>query len=316
MNDDMIFGKKVLDHGYVKLIDSMGSDAGIIEAARMSTGKGFISWDPYQSCATCGAYRLGLEDVGIWSKNCSDLNMAPNTHSKVTKMSRGDYGLLDRLWRDGHSTPFEMAEIQFEVQAPIMVFREWHRHRSQSYNEFSARYAVMPDLHYLPNPSRIQKQSTTNKQGSDESVDVETASAAIEEFGWEQDKIYNTYKSLVDRGVAKELARLNTPVSRYSKMRCKTDLRNWFGFLQLRMAPGAQWEIRQYANAIAEMLKERFPKSWTVFEEHSLNSVKFSGEEIALLREQILSNEKSIFSIEANGSTGAVKSIKTKLKIM
>lgn len=236
---------KVLDHGYVKYVAHMGSDESIIEAARMSTGKGFEGWDK-------------------------------------------DARLLEFLWKNQHATPFEMCELAIEVQAPIMVFREWHRHRTQSYNEFSARYAVMPDLHYVPEPKRIQLQSTDNKQGSAPgSCSPERAEAVIGVFTQQQRDVYDYYTLMVGSGVAKEVARLNTPVSRYSKMRAKTDLRNWLAFLQLRMAPNAQWEIRQYANAVARIVEDLFPKTWELFEEYTLHAVRLSRSEVELLRDHL-----------------------------
>lgn len=233
--------KKVLDHGYVKLIDWMGSDETIIEAARMSTGRGFEGWEK-------------------------------------------DSNLLDFLWRHRHSTPFEMCELSIEVQAPIFVFREWHRHRTQSYNEFSARYSKMPDLHYVPERERLQKQSTTNKQGSAEAVAPEYAETVIKELKGEQSQIYAHYEQLLSEGVAKEVARINTPVARYSKMRAKTDLWNWLSFCNLRMRPNAQAEIREYALAVAEIVQSLWPKTWALFEEYSLYSVSLSRTEMRILR--------------------------------
>lgn len=231
----------VLDHGYVRLIDFMGSDETVIEAARMSTGRGFEGWEK-------------------------------------------DAPLLEFLYRNKHMTPFEMCELAVEVQAPIMVFREWHRHRTQSYNEFSARYAQMPNLHYLPAPDRVQKQSAANKQGSGEVFERRAALAILDDLAAEQNAVYSSYDRLVGEGVAKEVARLNTPVSRYSKMRAKTDLRSWLGFLLLRMAPNAQWEIRQYANAVAEIVKGIWPRTFALFEEYDRGALTLSASESRALR--------------------------------
>ena len=235
----------VLDHGYVKLIDTMGNDETIIEAARMSTGKGFQGWGPKEDGKP------------------------------------GDEKLLAFLWENQHTTPFEMCELALEVQAPIMVFREWHRHRTQSYNEFSARYEKMPDLHYLPAPERVQKQSTSNKQGSAEPMQGANSYRA----GWEKEQkmVFDAYEQAIEDGMAKEVARLNCPVSRYSKMRVKANLLNWFRFLGLRMAPNAQWEIRQYANAVASIVKSWCPRSYALFEEHTLYGVRLSRSQVAAL---------------------------------
>lgn len=237
----------VLDHGYVKYIDSMGSDETIIEAARMSTGKGFNGWDK-------------------------------------------DANLLEFLWSKKHATPFEMCELALEIQAPIFVFREWHRHRTQSYNEFSARYAQMPNVHYLPDPSRIQVQDKNNKQGSGGSVDEDYAEMVIGEFRAEQDQTYEHYEQLIGEGVAKEIARLNTPVSRYSKMRAKTDLRNWLAFADLRMRPNAQWEIRQFAKVVGEIIETIWPRTWYLFEEYTLYGVSFSRTEMKAIRAMLTTN--------------------------
>ena len=258
---------KVLDHGYVKLVDFMGSDESIVEDARMSTGRGFVSWEAYKRCKTCGIVDADLKSNPLLCEG----------HAGWETFPRGDLGILTTLHANRHTTPFETGgELKIEVQAPIMVFREWHRHRTQSYNEFSARYAQMPDLHYVPAPERIQKQSATNKQGSGESIDAVIADAIREDFKDEQRGIYTRYDKLVGGGVAKEVARLNTPVSRYSKMRAKTDLHNWLGFLRLRHHPAAQWEIQQYAHAVAEIVKALWPRTWELFDEHDLNGARLS----------------------------------------
>jgi len=274
---------QVLDHGYVTFIDSMGDDSVIVEAARMSTGKGFISWEPYSRCDTCGKVEMHNEEQKLKDMSrlvCGDLH-------KMVQYPMGDNGLLDNLWRNKHGTPFEMCELALEIQAPIMVFREWHRHRTQSFNEFSARYAQMPNLHYLPELERFQKQSSTNKQGSAEAFAPGTASRMRGMLNEEQKVIYEEYDEMVIEGLAKEVARLNTPVSRYSKMRAKTDIRNWLAFCNLRMRPGAQWEIRQFANVVGNIIKELFPKVWELFEEYDLYGVSFSRTEMKILRGQI-----------------------------
>lgn len=232
----------ILDHGYIKLIDWMGGDESIIEAARMSTGRGFEGWDK-------------------------------------------DAGLLEFLWRNRHTSPFEMPEIIIEVQAPLFVFREWHRHRTQSYNEFSARYAQMPNLHYLPEASRMAKQSNNNKQASGLEVIDRHVDEILKKFEEEQAGIYNTYDWAIEQGLAKEVARVNTPVSRYSKMRAKTDLSNWLKFLNLRMRPNAQYEIRQYADALGKIISEIFPRTWSLFEEYDLYGAHMSRTEMCILRD-------------------------------
>jgi thymidylate synthase (FAD) len=284
---------KVLDHGYVKLIDWMGSDAAVIEAARMSTGRGFVSWDGYRRCrAEVDGVICDLPQTGT-SRRCDDCGNADLWQN----FPRGDLGTLDYLYRNKHMTPFECGgEMMIEVQAPIFVFREWHRHRTASFNEFSARYSQMANLHYVPDEDRIQKQDDVNKQGSKGSFDPLYADAVAFDFRHEQEMVYENYDRLVKEGVAKEIARINTPVSRYSKMRAKTDLRNWLGFLNLRMRQNAQYEIRQYANAVAELIKGLWPKTYALFEEHDLYSVTLSQEEIRVVRDLLTWHEEAIES--------------------
>lgn len=266
---------RVLDHGYVKFIASMGTDETVVEAARMSTGRGFEGWDWWDGTA---------EGNELKSPDDRDSRGDPPDHWKGHRPGEPrDAKLLEFMYRNRHSTPFEMCELHIEVQAPIMVFREWHRHRTQAYSEFSARYSQMPNLHYVPAPERIQKQSASNRQGSAEPVDPQTAHRILSSFQDEQLGIYRNYDALVEDGIAKEVARLNTPVSRYSKMRAKTDLRNWLGFLQLRMAPNAQWEIRQYANAVAQIVKTIWPRTYALFEEHDLRGLHLSRTEASVL---------------------------------
>lgn len=225
MNDT----KQILDHGYVKLIESWGSDERIIEAARMSTNKGFQGWPQ-------------------------------------------DERLLRYLWTNQHSTPFEMAGCIIEVQAPIFVFREWHRHRTQSYNELSARYVPMPDTNYVPSLDRLMAHvAGGNKQAGtipDAAVLTEQAAANYQK---ELRHVYEVQQVLYEHalkiGVPKEVARVHLPVGRYSRMRASANLRNWLGFLSLRMDPKAQWEIQQYAEAVHEILSGLFPRTLGLFDE-------------------------------------------------
>lgn len=217
----------VLDHGYIELVEHWGSDERFIEAARMSTNKGFNGWEQ-------------------------------------------DEKLLAYLYNNKHSTPFEMGGVVIEVSAPIFVFREWHRHRTQSYNEMSARYIPLPDVNYVPSVDRVMagaNTATTNKQAQGNGP-IEHADA----LSWLSDlaDVYTHAQSVYQRGlelgVPKELARLPVPVARYSRMRASANLRNWLGFLSLRMAPNAQWEIREYANAVGEIVSTLFPRTWALFE--------------------------------------------------
>jgi len=221
----------VLDHGYVQLVESWGSDERIVEAARMSTAKGFQGWG--------------------------------------TPEHPGDEKLLRYLYEHKHATPFEMAGLVLEIKAPIFVFREWHRHRTQSYNEMSARYVPLPNENYIPSVERLMMQGGANKQAAGTGATLEARDAE-----WFQDALVTAYgrsqvlyEEALKIGVPKELARLILPVGRYSRMRASANLRNWLAFLTLRMAPDAQWEIRQFANAVGEFVAQKFPKTWALFVE-------------------------------------------------
>lgn len=224
---------KILDHGYVRLVETYGSDSSIIEAARMSTGKGFVGWG--------------------------------------TPESKGDEKLLRYLWENKHATPFEMGGAIIEVKAPIFIFREWHRHRTQSYNEMSARYIPLPDENYIPTIERLMVNSKKNKQAG-----VIKGAAVLTVRGAEEytDRLRTMYKmqqefyeAALGQGVPKELARNHLPVGRYSRMRAAANLRNWLAFLTLRHHSAAQWEIQQYAIAVHEILAEYFPYTLELFDE-------------------------------------------------
>lgn len=250
---------EVLDHGYVLHIESWGSDERIIEAARMSTDKGFQGWGPFHTPECYKKMTSTLPDTRL---ECSCNFDNP-----------GDEKLLKYLYEHKHMTPFEMGGLIIEVQAPIFVFREWHRHRTQSYNELSARYTELPDLFYVPDIKRIQfgKQAVKNKQSSDESQEftygqVQAIRGLISS---RQTQARDAYESLLTMGVAREIARVVIPVSQYSRMRASANLRNWLAFLTLRMDKAAQWEIRQYAIVVGDLIKREFPRTWELFQNTS-----------------------------------------------
>lgn len=248
--------KPLLDHGYISLIETWGSDERIIEAARMSTGKGFNGWGP-KECPHC----TGLEMPDATPcRTCGGSQHLP-----------GDEKLLAYLYNNKHSTPFEMAGLIIEVKAPIFVFREWHRHRTQSYNEMSARYIPLPDENYVPTFERIvdgAMNAGANKQAQSargDPIEEEDIERWLRQLADLYDDAQQVYERGLALGVPKELARCCVPVARYSRMRASANLRNWLQFLTLRMHPAAQWEIRQYANAVGELIAERFPHTWSLF---------------------------------------------------
>lgn len=239
--------KKILDHGSLELVEHWGSDERIIEAARMSTNKGFQGWGP----KTCDC------EKNVACNKCKGTGKIP-----------GDEKLLKYLWENKHATPFEMAGMVIEIKAPIMVFREWHRHRTQSYNELSARYTPLPNENYLPTIERLMVSGGVNKQASGivEGLTEQNAKAwliALEQMYYNCEQLY---QAGLRAGIPKELARLIVPVGRYSKMRAAANLRNWLAFLTLRMDSKAQFEIRMYANAIGELIEQLFPRTWSLYQ--------------------------------------------------
>jgi len=221
--------ENVLDHGYVRFVEDWGYGLhGEPEAGIIEAAR--------QS--TQGAFRGWDEDKK----------------------------LLKHLHNNHHDTPFEFAGMVIEVRAPIFVFREWHRHRTQSYNEMSARYAPLPDLNYLPGPNRLIQVNSSNKQaGAVKGAKEPTIQDAlrwlekVEAHYGEGERIYQEGLSL---GFPKECARVVNPVGRYSQMRASANLRCWLMFLTLRLDPNAQWEIRQFAGAVGRLIKQAFPRTW------------------------------------------------------
>jgi thymidylate synthase (FAD) len=235
---------KVLDHGFVRLIDYMGSDDAIVQAARVSYGEG-------------------------------------------TKKLQEDRGLIRYLMRHKHTTPFEMVEFKFHVKLPIFVARQWIRHRSANVNEYSGRYSIMKEEFFVPPDEEIQKQSKSNKQGRVGELPPELRHKFIEYLRQSQTDAYSHYSGFIAEGVARELARINLPLSLYTEWYWKIDLHNLFHFLQLRTDRHAQKEIRDYAVVMADMVRTVCPLAYEAFEDYSLNSVSFSGPELAIMREQL-----------------------------
>lgn len=246
---------ELLDHGYIELVETWGSDERIIEAARMSTNKGFLGWGPRHT-----------DDC----EEHFDRHSFRSTHGEkacICEPKPGDEKLLHYLYTHGHMTPFEMAGMIIEVQAPIFVFREWHRHRTQSYNELSARYTPIPDVNYIPDLERILMSGGTNKQATGiGGLLTRPGAAGFQVMLKTQYEVAEAlYQAALRDNIPKELARLCIPVGRYSRMRASANLRNWLAFLTLRMDTAAQWEIRQYANAVATVVEAKFPRTYELF---------------------------------------------------
>lgn len=258
----------LLDHGYLKFITNFGTDGEIVEAARMSTDKGFIGWGPL--CRDCADENAkGFDGLVTEISVCTVCGKDPDVDDD--SFFNGDEKLLKYLYEHKHATPFEMAGLVIEVQAPIFVFREWHRHRTQSFNEMSGRYIELPNINYIPSTERLllnagdgkNKQAGTIKGAGvlNEQIAEEFQSDLQQHY----DECQRMYKHYLDAGVPKELARVHLPLARYSRMRASANLRNWLAFLTLRMDPAAQHEIRVYANAVGAYIEKLYPRTWELF---------------------------------------------------
>jgi thymidylate synthase (FAD) len=237
---------KVLDKGFVRLVDYMGGDHSIVQSARVSYGSG-------------------------------------------TKSLREDKGLINYLLRNWHTSPFEQVQMTFHCKMPIFVARQWVRHRTARLNEVSGRYSIMTDEFYVPDEVRIQFQSADNKQGSGDSMPRQYAADKVAEISGDQGQLYEHYEDMVGEGMARELARINLPLSLYTEWYWQIDLHNMFHFLRLRLDPHAQYEIRVYAEAMAECTRAVCPVAYEAFEEHILNSRTFSRGEMKVLRRMLKS---------------------------
>jgi thymidylate synthase (FAD) len=210
----------VLDHGHVVLVRSMGDDLAVSHAARVSYAE---------------EWRAGEDE-------------------------KSDTRLINFLWKHHHTTPFEAVTFTFDIKAPIFVLRQWHRHRTQSYNELSARYRPLPEEYYVPDLEQITPQSKDNKQGREATgfTNIEKAMIA-HDIDESCQRAFKVYRDLLDRGVAKELARTVLPVNTYSHMQATMNLLNLMRFLTLRCDAHAQYEIRVYANAMRDLARAIVP---------------------------------------------------------
>lgn len=216
----------VLDHGFVRLVDSMGNDLSIVRNAR-------VSYD--------AEWRAGENE-------------------------KSDTRLINYLYKHKHNTPFEAVTLTFDVKAPIFVLRQWHRHRTQSYNELSARYRELPEEFYIPEASQITTQSTDNKQMRTEELN-QNAEAIQRGISDQNKAAFGTYKELLNAGCPRELARSVLPVGTYSHMFATMNLHNLFGFLRERLHEHAQYEIRVYAEAMLELIEDVAPVAVAAFKE-------------------------------------------------
>lgn len=209
----------LLDKGFIRLVDFMGSDNRVVSSARVSFGG-------------------------------------------TSKGEERDKGLIKYLLEHRHHTPFEHCYFQFHVCCPIYVARQWMRHRWGSFNEISARYTQVKDEFYIP--SHFRGQDIKNKQGS---VEAHLDDAKLQKLYEESvEASFSAYNKLIEAGVAREMARGVLPVCQYTQFYWSVNARSLLNFLQLRQDGHAQYEIRVYADAIAQIFKEKMPWSWEAFE--------------------------------------------------
>jgi thymidylate synthase (FAD) len=174
-----------------------------------------------------------------------------------------DKRLISYLWKHAHTSPFEAVTLTFEVKAPIFVLRQWHRHRTWSFNELSARYRELPEEFYVPPPALIGAQAKDNKQARDLKIEAncreQELSASMIRASCKT--AFDSYHFLLGRGVPRELARSVLPVATYSHMFATVNLLKLLHFLTLRCHEHAQYEIRQYAEAVAKLTEHVAPIS-------------------------------------------------------
>jgi len=255
-----------LDHGFVRVIDYMGDDTSIVQSARVSYGKG-------------------------------------------TKQVSTDAGLIKYLMRHWHSTPFEMCEIKYHVKLPIFIARQWIRHRTANVNEYSARYSILDKEFYLPSMENLAAQSSSNRQGRGDILDGEQAKKVLDLLKNDAERTYNNYEtmlnerydgSLIDenqKGLARELARMNLTLNTYTQWYWKIDLLNLMNFLRLRSDHHAQYEIRVYADIMLDTLKKWVPITYDAFMDYRVGGTEVSskGKEVIkkLINKENITLEKS-----------------------
>jgi thymidylate synthase (FAD) len=240
---DEILGRifKVLDDGFVRIVDYMGSDDSIVQAARVSYGKG-------------------------------------------TKKVQQDRGLIRYLMRHRHSTPFEMCEIKFHLRVPMDCWRQWIRHRTANVNEYSTRYSIAIDAAQTTAPGEWRMQAVSNRQGSEGNLDPVQGKILTTREKEVQNLARQVYDERLALGVAREQARKELPLSTYTEAYWKIDLHNLLHFLELRMDPHAQYEIRSYATIIGEEIVKRWcPVTWDAFLDYRMNALVLSGLESEII---------------------------------
>jgi thymidylate synthase (FAD) len=232
----------VLDKGHIRVIDYFGGDEAIVQAARVSYGKG-------------------------------------------TKQISEDRGLIRYLLRNRHTTPFEMCELKLHVRIPMDAWRQMIRHRTANVNEYSTRYSEAIDDKQCTSDGGWRRQSKSNKQGSGDFLDpLEDGRHLTDMEKQFHSMAADVYSDRIARGVAREQARKDLPLSTYTEAYWKMDLHNLLHYLSLRMDSHAQLEIRSFANIIGDIVSTWCPLTWEAFEDYRLNAMALSQLDIDMLQ--------------------------------
>jgi thymidylate synthase (FAD) len=255
----------VLDHGFIRVVDYMGDDAAVVQAARVSYGRG-------------------------------------------TRRISEDRGLLRYLMRHRHTTPFEMCEIKYHVKLPIFVARQWIRHRTANVNEYSARYSILDNEFYVPEPAQLAAQSRSNRQGRGDVLEGEEAVRVLDILREDAARNYADYQEMLNEddegnvidpgraGLARELARMNLPLNIYTQWYWKTDLHNLMHFLSLRADAHAQYEIRVYAEAMMDTVRAWVPLTAEAFEDYRLGGCQLSRAALDVVKRLLAGEEVAVES--------------------
>ena len=253
----------VLDHGFVRVVDYMGDDSSIVQSARVSYGKG-------------------------------------------TKKVSTDSGLIKYLMRHRHSTPFEMCEIKYHVKLPIFIARQWIRHRTANVNEYSARYSILDKEFYMPSKDNLAAQSASNRQGRGDLINGKQAEDILNILKEDAERTYDNYELMLNerfdgttidknnKGLARELARMNLTLNTYTQWYWKTDLLNLLNFLSLRADNHAQYEIRAYADVMIESLKKWVPVTFDAFMDYRVGGMELSAKGKSVIQ-KLIKGEKCDF---------------------
>lgn len=236
-----------LDGGFVKLVDVMGDDKAIVNAAKRSTG------------------------------------------GEITnEFTEKDNNLLRYLFRHKHTSPFEMCELKWHLKMPIFVMRQHIRHRTASVNELSGRYSVLPDEFYIP--KSFSGQSKINKQQKEGTIAPDITTECVELFKDINEDCYHVYEMILEKGIAREQARMILPVNIYTECFWKINLHNFLHYISLRMDDAAQDEISILAKIMYDTVKTIFPNTCKAFEDYRLNAITLSNPEINLINNFIKIN--------------------------